>query len=400
MEYRKLGSTGATVSVIGLGTEYLNHRARNTVVSVVREAVEHGVNYVDMVFAFAEYRDNLGAALRGIRDKVIVAGHICTAETDGHYRLSRDVRENETLFHDLLARLHTDYVDIVFVQMVNSEEGYDAVTAPGGVLDLAQRLRQQGKARFVGMSGHRPAAALKAIRSGLVDVWMYPINLAWDLTPGRKEVQQACAQAGVGLVAMKPFGGGRLFQQSLLHPALPVLGPAFSATALRALCGVAGCAGKEPRPLTATQALHYVLSQPGVCTAVPGVKNLKQLRAALHYVDAPDDERDYAPVLAAFQQDLEGNCVYCNHCMPCAVGIDIGRTLERLDLSLAKEAAGRKRLRERLNRYCPGRIRPARLQVKSAPAASCIECGECTERCPFGVDVVAKMKRAAELFEP
>jgi predicted aldo/keto reductase-like oxidoreductase len=370
VEYRRLGRTGLEVSTIGLGTEYLNHRSRNTVVSVVHEAVEHGVNYVDMVFAFAEYRDNLGAALQGIRDKVIIAGHICTAETNGHYRLSRDVSENETLFYDLLARLHTDYVDVVFVQMVNSEEGYAAVTAPGGVLDLAQRLRQQGKAHFVGMSGHRPAAALKAIGSGLVDVWMYPINLAWDLTPGRREVQQACAETGVGLVAMKPFGGGRLFQQT------------------------------EPRPITSAQALHYVLSQPGVCCAVTGLKNSKQLQAALRYVGATDEERDYQPILADFQQDLEGNCVYCNHCMPCAAGIDIGRTLERLDLSLANEAAGRKRLRERLNRYCPGRIRPVRLEAKSAPASDCIECGECMERCPFGVDVIAKMRKAAELFEP
>jgi predicted aldo/keto reductase-like oxidoreductase len=368
VEHRKLGRTGPAVSIIGLGTEYLNHRPRNAVVSVVREAVERGVNYVDMVFAFAEYRDNLGAALKGIRDQVIIAGHICTAETNGHYRMSRGVGENETLFHDLLTRLHTDHVDIVFVQMVNSEEGYDTVTAPGGVLDLAHRLRQQGKTRLVGMSGHRPAAALRAIRSGLIDVWMYPINVAWNLTPGRKEVQQACAEAGVGLVAMKPFGGGRLFQP------------------------------KEPRPLTATQALHYVLSQPGVCTTVPGVKNAKQLRAALHYVDAPDDERDYAPILAAFQHDLQGNCVYCNHCMPCAVGIDIGRTLERLDLALVREQAVRKRRREWLNRYYPPRIRALPLKTKSAPATDCIECGECVERCPFDVDVIAKMRQAAELL--
>ena len=366
MEYRGLGRTGPQVSVIGLGTEYLNHQSRKAVTSVVREAVEHGVNYLDMVFAFAEYRDNLAAALQGIRDKVVIAGHICTAETSGHYRMSRDVAENETLFHDLLARLHTDYVDGVFVQMVNSEEGYAEVTKPGGVLELAHRLRREGKARWVGMSGHRPAAALQAIRSGLVDVWMYPINLAWDLTPGRTEVQQACDEVGVGLVAMKPFGGGRLFL------------------------------AKAPS-VTPVQALHYVLSQPGVCTAVPGIKNLKQLQAALHYMDASSAEKDYTPILAAFQQDLEGNCVYCNHCMPCSVGIDIGRTLERLDRVLAREAAAQQRLRERLSRHCPPRIRAIPLEGKSAPASDCIECGECMERCPFGVDVIARMRQAAEL---
>jgi len=386
MEYRKLGRTGLQVSVIGLGTEYLNHQSRKTVTSVVREAVEHGVNYLDMVFAFAEYRDNLAAALQGIRDRVVLAGHICTAETNGHYRMSRDVPENEALFHDLLARLHTDYVDVVLVQMVNSEAGYAEVTRPGGVLELAHQLRDQGKARWVGMSGHRPAAALQAIRSGLVDVWMYPINLAWDLTPGRSEVQQACAETGVGLVAMKPFGGGRLFQlqkgsTGYLQGAPPSNSPGTG----------------DGVSITGVQALHYVLSQPGVCTAVPGLKNVKQLQAALHYADASPAEKDYAPILADFQQDLEGNCVYCNHCMPCAVGIDIGRTLERLDRVQAKEAAGQQRLRERLSRHCPPRIRAIPIEGKSAPASDCIECGECMERCPFGVDVIAKMRQAAEL---
>jgi predicted aldo/keto reductase-like oxidoreductase len=377
MECRRLGRTGPQVSVIGLGTEYLNHQSRKTVTSVVREAVERGVNYLDMVFAFAEYRDNLAAALQGIRDKVVIAGHICTAETNGHYRMSRDVAENEALFHDLLARLHTDHVDLVFVQMVNSEEGYAEVTRPGGVLELAHQLRRQGKARWVGMSGHRPAAALKAIRGGLVDVWMYPINLAWDLTPGRQEVQRACAETGVGLVAMKPFGGGRLFLQEQPRPTPP---------------GTRGGVAVTP-----TQALHYVLSQPGVCTAVPGLKNPKQLQAALHYAEASEDEKDYAPILADFQQDLQGNCVYCNHCMPCSVGIDIGRTLEGLDRVLAKEARERERLRERLGRHCPPRIRAIQLPGKSAPASDCTECGDCVERCPFGVDVIARMQQAAEL---
>jgi aryl-alcohol dehydrogenase-like predicted oxidoreductase len=65
MEYRKLGRTGLDVGVIGLGTEYLNQQPRETVVAAVREAIERGVNYIDLVFSFPAYLDNLGAALRG-----------------------------------------------------------------------------------------------------------------------------------------------------------------------------------------------------------------------------------------------------------------------------------------------------------------------------------------------
>jgi len=120
MKYRKLGKTGLDVSIIGLGTEYLNKKPKKTVVSVVHEAIEEGINYFDLVFAFPEYRDNLGASFKGYRDKIIITGHLGCAETDGQYRLTRDVKENEMLFLDLLSRLHTDYVDILMIQMVNT----------------------------------------------------------------------------------------------------------------------------------------------------------------------------------------------------------------------------------------------------------------------------------------
>jgi len=47
MKYRKLGKAGLNVSIIGLGTEYLNRKSRKTVVSVVHKAIEKGTNYFD-----------------------------------------------------------------------------------------------------------------------------------------------------------------------------------------------------------------------------------------------------------------------------------------------------------------------------------------------------------------
>ena len=60
MEMRKLGKTGISVSAIGLGTEYLVGQSRETVVAIVEQAVEKGVNYVDVLYPYPEYRDNLG----------------------------------------------------------------------------------------------------------------------------------------------------------------------------------------------------------------------------------------------------------------------------------------------------------------------------------------------------
>ena len=124
METRELGRTGLCVGAIGLGTEYLIEVPRQTVVSAVREAVDKGVNYLDVLFAFAHYRDNFGAALDGLRGEVILAGHLGAAEQDGQYRRTRDPAECEDLIHDLLRRLRTDYLDVLFLHNCDEEDDY------------------------------------------------------------------------------------------------------------------------------------------------------------------------------------------------------------------------------------------------------------------------------------
>ncbi len=369
MEYRILGKTGLKVGVIGLGTEYLNGRPRDRVVSVVRSAIEQGVNYFDVVFAFPDYRDNLAAAFQSWRDRIIICGHICCAMSrTRHYRLSRDVKENDRLFHDLLMRLGTDHVDIVMIQMVNELTSYENVCRPGGIMDLADRLKKQGKARFIGISGHKVPAIARTIAERKIDVVMFPINIAWDMTPGRKEILQICVQKKIGLVAMKIFGGGRVLQRSVRRVVTPV------------------------------QCIQYALDQKGVATVVPGVRNQKELDATLIYLRAPDRAKAYREILKQSQEELKGNCVYCNHCLPCPAGIDIARILNRLDrIQAGKKAALMSR---RTNYYNPGRLRLARsinFKNLTSRADKCTECGACEKRCPFGVKIINKMKEAAVL---
>ena len=80
--------------------------------------------------------------------------------------------------------------------------------------------------------------------------------------------------------------------------------------------------------------------------------------------------------MASFRWSVKGHCLYCGHCLPCAAGIDIARVNKALD---SRDAA----------QY-------AALPVK---ASACVQCGACMERCPFDVDVIARMERAKEVFE-
>lgn len=369
MEYRTLGKTGLKVSVIGLGTEYLNRQPPETVVSVVEKAVAEGVNYIDLIFSFSEYLHNFRTALAGKRDKVILACHLGSAEKDGQYRKTRDVRECEAVFLNVLSKLDIDYADILNIHFVKSEKQYNEVLEKG-ILDLAFTLKEEGKARFVGMSTHDPVVAMKAAQSG-IDVIMIQVNLANNAMPRRNEMLTVCAQNDVGIVAMKPFAGGKLLQKNR------TVNIAAYQTGWKSL------KKKIPQVITPVQCLHYTLSQVGVCTTVPGVANVKELQGVLAFLDAPAKEKDFSGLLEHFKEYITGECVYCNHCLPCPSHIDIAEVIRLCDTA---------------QQGITQSLRTA-YQTFSVKASACTECGSCTERCPFGVDVISKMNQASKLFE-
>ncbi len=291
MRYRKLGRTGVDVGIIGLGAEHLEHASRDTVASVVDEAIDNGVNYIDLFMASPNVRDNFGITLRNRRQKVMVAGHLGAAFKNGQYYRTRDKVICEEFFFDLLKRLQTDYIDVLMLHYIDEPDDYEKVFSPGGLLELATRLQKEGKARFIGMSSHKVPVALKAVNSGHIDVLMFPVNPATDTLPsdikpetfrqeniynqstllehwstlGRRELYHICAGQGVGVVAMKPYAAGVLFRE---NPSSIVLTP--------------------------VQCINYALSQPGVCTVVPGCKNVTEMKAALTFLDATDEEKTIA----------------------------------------------------------------------------------------------------------
>jgi hypothetical protein len=370
MEYRKLGKTGLKVSEVSLGTEYLINLPRRHVVKVIGRAIDEGVNYFDLFFAQPAFRDNMGAAFAGKRGKAILAAHLGAMDKDGQYQKTRDLGVARNFFEDFLRRYRTDYADVLFLHNCDTQADSRSVMSEEGLLGLARRFRREGKARFVGFSTHTVKTALRAAESGEIDVLMYSVNAASNAVPGRREMLSRCGALGVGVVAMKPYAGGKLLTQaSTLELERWHL-------------------GGKPRKLksgravetkvTPVQCLSYVLAQPGVTTALPGCKNLSELKAALAVLSASQGEKDFSALVGRYRTYIKGECVYCNHCLPCPARIDIGETMRSLE---AVEAEGRPggTLKH------PGRgVRPQ----------DCIECGACEKRCPFGVKVVARMRRA------
>ncbi len=371
MQYRKLGRTGLEVSVVSLGMEHLHAQPREIVGTVVGEALARGVNYLDLVYNFPETLDTLGAALQGRRDQVILACHLGSTVKDGQYCRSDNAKKCEATFLDSLSRLGTDHADVLVLHNFSTAREWETAARPGGRFDLACRLRDEGKARFLGISGHFLEPLAGAISTGQVDLAMFPLNLLGHAMPGRNEVQKLCVAHNLAIVAMKPYGGGRLLaEKGLIRvPKYQTGGESFKA--------------RLPDDITPSQCLGYVLAQVGVSTALVGAKSMEQMDAALHFLEASEEERDFSQLLASFGRYEEGECVYCNHCLPCPAAIDIAEVIRLLDAARQSTSAD---------------LRQAYAALP-AGASDCIECGECEGRCPFGVHVIESMKETVALFE-
>lgn len=385
MLYRKLGRTNLSTSVIGLGGEWLNNRSQEEVTAVFDLALAHGVNYLDIFMPQPQTRTHIGQALKGRREKMFIQGHLCTVFEDGQYERSRDLAKTKASFEDLLQRLQTDFIDVGMVHYVDSEDDLATVSA-NGIWDYARELQQKGIIRHVGMSSHNPLVALKAVQSGFIDVLLFSINAAYDLEkaetdifnliefkdlntndsasagwatdPARQQLYATCEQAGVGITVMKALGAG-----SLLKAESSPFGQAMSVT----------------------QCCHYCLTRPGVVSVLVGCSNTAELETALAYVNASEAERDYTPILSAHPHvNISGKCMYCNHCQPCPMHIDVAAVTKYLDLATMQASV-------------PDTVRQHYAALEQH-ASDCIQCGNCEPNCPFGVGIRQNMLKAQEVF--
>lgn len=380
MTYRPLGKTGLESSIIGLGGEWLNEKSENEVKDIFDLAIKNGVNYLDLFMPQPETRSNIGAALKGRREKMIIQGHLCTVFTDGQYERTRDMDKMKESFEDLLSRLQTDYIDIGMIHYVDDMDDFNKVFN-SKIIQYIKELKASNIIHHIGLSSHNPIIAKKAIETGLIDVLMFSINAAYDLEkadsdifqlmefkdlgengwssdPARQELYALCQTESVAITVMKPLAAG-----SLLKDESSPFGKAMSVT----------------------QCCHYALTRPGVTSVLVGCGSAKEMEVALEYLSASEEEKDFIPILSsASKVDISGKCMYCNHCQPCPSSIDIAAVTKYLDLAVMQSTV-------------PETVK-AHYDSLSKNASDCIMCGNCEPNCPFGVEIRENMKRAQKVF--
>ena len=339
--YRTLGRTGLKVSVVGFGAMLTPEP------EVIRVAFEHGINYVNTSRKYMSGKNEeiVGKALKGWRDKVVVATKIETG-LNTKEAIIRDVEAS-------LKALGTDHIDLIQID-ANADPGRPFRPEPREAFD---RLKQQGKVRFCGVAVHKsPVEVVNALaddKSRFFDT----VLVAYNFKSG-KELTAAiarAAKAGMGVVAMKTQVGG-----------YAVSGPG------------------APSPHQA--ALKWVLENRDIALAIPGMKDLTELRqdAAVMGMSLRAEDRGILRGYAAAVRPY-----YCALCGACEGSCPRGVEISTVNRSLMY-AEGYRSHELALATY--------REIPRGAAAAACLDCTGCVARCDQGLDISAKMERARQLF--
>ena len=172
MEYRTLGRTGIRVSTIALGCEGFMHKTAEEVKADFDFAIENGINFVDIYSSNPDLRSHIGFALEGRRENFVIQGHLCTTWENDQYLRTRNPQKTIASFEALLKQLRTDYLDIGMIHYVDAEKDFHTVF-DHEIIEIAQRLKAEGKIRAIGMSSHNPTVASMAVKTGLIDVVLF-----------------------------------------------------------------------------------------------------------------------------------------------------------------------------------------------------------------------------------
>ncbi len=241
-----------------------------------------------------------------------------------------------------LSLLKTDYIDIFQFHNPNFCPKPDDGT---GLYEAMESAKKQGKIRYIGITNHRLAVATAAVESGLYDTLQFPFSYLAD--EKEENLVQLCKDRNVGFISMKALAGGLI---------------------------------------TRSDAAYAYLAQFDNTLPIWGIQRENELDEFLSYNEAPPSmTTEITEWIEKERRELAGDfCRGCGYCMPCPVGIEIN-TCARMSLFLRRSPAA-------------GYLTEAG-QARMKKIDDCIECGQCKEKCPYGLDTPNLLKKNYEDYK-
>lgn len=271
---RTLGRTGIKLPILSMGVM----RADNP--NVLRAAYNSGIFHFDTAHVYQNGRNEemVGAFFQGKpRDTYFIGTKV---------KFDYPLKDNfEQDFADKtevsLKRLKMDYVDIFYAHACDTVE---EVKEPR-VLAALEKIKTDGKARFIGFSTHanKPAQIHAAIDTGIYDVILLSYNFKLNNLKETNEAIERAAKAGIGIVAMKTMTGAKEDAEG-------------------------------NKKVNAQACLKWAWDNKYITTAIPGFTNYDELDECLLAAKSPELTTGEQEYLASL---LDKEMLYCQQCEQC-----------------------------------------------------------------------------------
>lgn len=281
--FRTLGKTGMKVPVISFGVM----RADNP--NLCKAAYEKGIRFFDTANGYQNGNNEimLGNLLKDYpRNSFYLATKVAADGVDRDGKPTEKTTAEAFLakFTTSLSRLKMDYVDILYIHGVSSPELLEYKP----ILDTLKKLKKDGKIKFMGFSTHKNEAVLveAAAASGNWDVVLTSYNFKQTYINELNIAIKKASAAGIGIVAMKTMAGGGFLDK------------------------------EKTKPINSTAALKWVLANPDVHTAIPGMTDFDQLDLNVKIMSdiSITDAEKKDLVIASAEKGLY--CTGCTKCIP------------------------------------------------------------------------------------
>ncbi len=311
MKQRQLGTSGLSVSALGLGCMGLSHgygpaTERNQAVSLIRAAVDRGVTFFDTAEVYGPYLNEevVGQALAPVRDRVVIATKFgFTFGDDNKQQILNSSPEHiRRAVEGSLKRLRTDVIDLLYQHRVDPEVPIEDVA--GTVRDLIR----SGKVKHFGLSEAGVQTIRRAHAVQPVAALQSEYSLWWR--EPEKELLPTLQELGIGFVPFSPLGKGFLTgtigaDASFGGDDFRSVVPRFSAEARAAnqsLIDVLGKIAADKGATPAQMALAWLLAQRPWIVPIPGTTKLHRLDENLGAVEVELSAADLQRIADALAQ--------------------------------------------------------------------------------------------------
>jgi len=241
---------------------------------VLEKAIAAGINFFDTARGYTDSESKFGRVLPRYRGQVRVASK---SFSRGAADIQRDIETS-------LRNLRSDHIDVYQCHNVAGEADLEKILAPDGAVAGMLKAQAQGKIGHIGISGHKPGVLAMALERFAFATIQVPANFME--TEAMRELIPAARRRGVGVIAMKPVGGGNIRETALNF--------------------------------------RFIFNQ-GIDVAIPGMDSERQVAENVAALDdlSPLNAEEISRLQAEKERLGDRFCRRCEYCMPCPQGLPI-----------------------------------------------------------------------------